>query len=307
MRLTSREREISELLRQEPLISQEDLAARLGITRSSAAVHISNLIKKGIILGKGYVFSQQAVCTVVGEAAYLTQVHPGEPAVIERKPDGLAIKACLALQNYDLSVKVFTVLGTDPEGDDLLAILSQEADVSGVMRPPTNKTRQRVQIYRPGQCEHYTNQLDNNDFFLHLDNAHLPWLDCKFLWIEAGYIPQIMPMVRESTMEVPTIVACTLDAAMDQSQVDVLIMGKKDGRDTSLPPGDNTLVITDGSNYVTARHQQEIVQMNILPGQQFNVYESLERFTAGFIYGLSRGIQLRQALRIAIGNSVYQV
>ncbi len=43
MPVTSREREICDLLRREPLISQEELAMRLGITRSSVAVHISNL------------------------------------------------------------------------------------------------------------------------------------------------------------------------------------------------------------------------------------------------------------------------
>jgi len=307
MSLTSREREICDLLRQEPLISQEELAARLGITRSSVAVHISNLIKKGIILGKGYVFSQQAVCTVLGEAAFLTQVHSGEPDTIERRPDGLAVKACLALQEFDLSVKVFTVLGTDHEGDDLLALLSKSADVSGVLRPANSKSQQWVQIHRLGQTAHYTNWLDKGDFLLQLGKAPLPWLDCNFLWIEAGYIPQIMPMIRESTIEAPTIVACTLDYEAATDQVNVLVIGDKDGRGLSLPAGDNTLVVTDGCNYVTARHQQEKVQINILPGQQFDVNQSLEGFTAGFIYGLSRGVQLRQALRIAIGNSVYQV
>ena len=46
MRLTSREREILEVLRKDPLISQEDLAHRLGISRSSAAGTYLNLMKK---------------------------------------------------------------------------------------------------------------------------------------------------------------------------------------------------------------------------------------------------------------------
>ena len=45
--MTQRERQILELIAHNPMISQAELADTLGIARSSAAVHISNLIKKG--------------------------------------------------------------------------------------------------------------------------------------------------------------------------------------------------------------------------------------------------------------------
>ena len=51
--VTEREAEIFRILQQHPSISQNELAAQLGIARSSAAVHIANLQKKGYILGKG--------------------------------------------------------------------------------------------------------------------------------------------------------------------------------------------------------------------------------------------------------------
>ena len=53
--MTQRERQILHLIELDPMISQETLAERLGITRSSVAVHISNLTKKGCIVGRGYV------------------------------------------------------------------------------------------------------------------------------------------------------------------------------------------------------------------------------------------------------------
>ena len=53
--MTQRERQILQLIEADPMISQAELAHRLGITRSSVAVHISNLTKKGHIAGKGYV------------------------------------------------------------------------------------------------------------------------------------------------------------------------------------------------------------------------------------------------------------
>lgn len=45
--MTQRERQILQLIEADPMISQQELADKLGITRSSVAVHISNLIKKG--------------------------------------------------------------------------------------------------------------------------------------------------------------------------------------------------------------------------------------------------------------------
>ena len=53
--MTNREQEILELIRKNPMISQKELADSLGITRSSVAVHISNLLKKGYVVGKGYI------------------------------------------------------------------------------------------------------------------------------------------------------------------------------------------------------------------------------------------------------------
>ena len=64
--MTNREREIYDILAADPLISQEDLAAKLGISRSAAAVHISNLMKKGYIIGKGYIMHDPSYITVFG-------------------------------------------------------------------------------------------------------------------------------------------------------------------------------------------------------------------------------------------------
>lgn len=48
------------------MISQQELADKAGITRSSAAVHISNLMKKGHIAGRGYIVRTAPYAVVVG-------------------------------------------------------------------------------------------------------------------------------------------------------------------------------------------------------------------------------------------------
>jgi DNA-binding CsgD family transcriptional regulator len=64
--MTKREEELLKLIRKNPAYSQSELAAILGITRSSVAVHITNLVKKGHILGKGYILKQEDYICVLG-------------------------------------------------------------------------------------------------------------------------------------------------------------------------------------------------------------------------------------------------
>ena len=66
--MTQREQQILRLIEENPMISQQELAQKLGITRSSVAVHISNLIQKGCIAGRGYVLNSGSYAVVVGGA-----------------------------------------------------------------------------------------------------------------------------------------------------------------------------------------------------------------------------------------------
>ena len=64
--MTQREEQILEWIRENPLISQQELADKAGITRSSVGVHIANLMKKGFIKGRGYLLGEESYICVVG-------------------------------------------------------------------------------------------------------------------------------------------------------------------------------------------------------------------------------------------------
>lgn len=66
--MTKRESEIIQILKDNPLLSQNSLAEKLGITRSSVAVHLSNLMKKGLLKGKGYIINENPYVCVLGGA-----------------------------------------------------------------------------------------------------------------------------------------------------------------------------------------------------------------------------------------------
>ncbi|MBQ7436433.1 MAG: winged helix-turn-helix transcriptional regulator [Oscillospiraceae bacterium] len=81
--MTIRERQILNWIEENPMISQEKLARKAGITRSAVAVHISNLMKKGHIAGRGYVVSGSAYVAVVGGVNIDIGGRPKRP-LIER-------------------------------------------------------------------------------------------------------------------------------------------------------------------------------------------------------------------------------
>lgn len=94
--MTQRERQLLNWIEENPLISQQELADKAGITRSSVAVHISNLMKKGYITGKGYIVHTAPYVTVVGGVNMDIGGWPGEVPVMRDSNPGV-VRMSLAM------------------------------------------------------------------------------------------------------------------------------------------------------------------------------------------------------------------
>ena len=127
--LTSREQQIVDLLRRDPLMSAEALAAALGTTRASINVHVSNLGKKGVILGRGYVLAESPGAVVVGGAnmdlkarsrarATSRTSNPGHGSMA---PGGVARNIAENLGRLGDRVHLVSVVGRDALGETLLS------------------------------------------------------------------------------------------------------------------------------------------------------------------------------------------
>ncbi|GAA4396768.1 PfkB family carbohydrate kinase [Fodinibacter luteus] len=94
MNLTGREREIVDLLRAEPLLDAASIAERIGSTRAAVSVHLSNLTRKGVVLGRGYVVRPETGSVlVVGGAVLDTKVRTTSAPVIGTSNPGTASAA----------------------------------------------------------------------------------------------------------------------------------------------------------------------------------------------------------------------
>nr|WP_206070729.1 carbohydrate kinase [Knoellia sp. DB2414S] len=127
--MTQREREIVELLRAEPLLDAAGLAERVGSTKAAVAVHLSNLTRKGVIVGRGYVLrpDEGAVVVVGGTnmdikaqsraALALRTSNPGETT---STPGGVGRNIAENLARLGSPTQLVSPVGRDAFGDQVL-------------------------------------------------------------------------------------------------------------------------------------------------------------------------------------------
>ena len=141
--MTQREQEILALIQHNPMISQQDIADTLGITRSSVAVHISNLIRKGFIAGKGYVLRGSSYAVVVGGVnvdiggrsfAPLVAAD-SNPGTVKISLGGVGRNIAHNMSLLGTDVRMLTAFGDDVHGQRVAASCSELGiDVSHACR-----------------------------------------------------------------------------------------------------------------------------------------------------------------------------
>ncbi len=126
--VTEREQQIVDLLRRDPLMGTEALAAALGTSRASVNVHLSNLGKKGVILGRGYVLAEQPGAVVIGGANVdlkarskeRATAHTSNPGHGSIAPGGVGRNIAENIARLGDRVHLISVVGRDPMGDNLI-------------------------------------------------------------------------------------------------------------------------------------------------------------------------------------------
>ncbi|MFD7503150.1 PfkB family carbohydrate kinase [Streptomyces sp. NPDC059850] len=136
MMLTRREREVLALLRRDPLCGAQAIADALGTTRAAVNVHLSNLGKKGAILGRGYILRQEHAVVVVGGANVDVKVRglaplayrTSNPGHAHTSPGGVARNVAENLARLGTPTHLIAAVGQDPAGERLLT----ETQATGV-------------------------------------------------------------------------------------------------------------------------------------------------------------------------------
>ncbi|MBS4213177.1 MULTISPECIES: PfkB family carbohydrate kinase [Neobacillus] len=122
-KLTEKEQLILDLIRNNPYVSQQELAQNLELSRPSIANMISGLIKKGHILGRAYILSESQHVICIGGANIDRKFHikgqaqlgTSNPSYATQNAGGVARNIAENLGRLGLEVSLISAAGADKD------------------------------------------------------------------------------------------------------------------------------------------------------------------------------------------------
>ena len=135
--MTDREQQVLALIREDPMLPQQAIADRLGVSRSAVAAHVMNLTSKGLIQGRGYVLSDWPFIVVIGGAN--VDIHgrsskqlvgqDSNPGEVRIAAGGVARNIAENLARLGVDTRLIAAVGSDQHGQ-MLTSLCREAGIN---------------------------------------------------------------------------------------------------------------------------------------------------------------------------------
>ncbi|WP_067725855.1 PfkB family carbohydrate kinase [Oceanobacillus damuensis] len=145
----NKENQILHHIKINPFITQQELAAKVGLSRPAVANYIANLTRLGEIKGRAYVLKEESSIVCIGGAntdrkasSYQkVQLHSSNPVKITETCGGVARNFAENLSRLGHNTTLMTCVGNDREGEWLLGeTKKQGVDVSQVWILETKRT-----------------------------------------------------------------------------------------------------------------------------------------------------------------------
>lgn len=324
--MTQRERQILQLIEANPMISQQELADKLGITRSSVAVHISNLTKKGCIAGKGYVLRTGSYAVVVGGVnvdiggrsfAPLVSAD-SNPGKVSVSLGGVGRNIAHNASLMGLEVRLLTAYGDDLNGERVAASCSELGiDLSNALRVPGGTTstylyltdhtgEMALAVSDMAICDRITPEYLASNLSL-LQNAQVVVADCNIPAESLRYLAEnvtaplfIDPVstvkaekLRPILDKIHTLKPNRLEAELLSG---VPIRSPEDvekAADRLLELGVHRLFISLGADGVLAAMGSERIRLPNLPGSMVNTTGCGDAFAAALVWAYLEGSDLK--------------
>ena len=324
--MTQRERQILQLIEADPMISQQAIADTLGITRSSVAVHISNLTKKGCIAGKGYVLRTGSYAVVVGGVNVDIcgrSFHPlveadSNPGRVSTSLGGVGRNIAHNMSLMGVDVRLLTAFGDDPNGQRVAASCSELGiDASHALRLAGETTSTYLYLTGPdGEmalavsdmevCRRITPAyLAGNLPLLQsaqvvVADANIPEESLRFLAqnssaplfvdpVSTAKAEKLRPILsRIHTLKPNALEASILSGVEIHTDADVELAA-----DRLLQMGVHRLFLSLGSRGVYAAMGSERLWLQNLPGTMVNTTGCGDAFMAALVWAYLEGMDLK--------------
>lgn len=338
--VNEKEQRLLELLRQNPFLSQQDMAEQLQMSRPAIANMISALTKRGLILGRAYVFPEAREIVCIGGANLDRKLHiKGEvcmatsnPATMEETVGGVARNIAENLGRLGQAVRLVTVVGQDADWTTIEEQSSAFMNVASVEQVPDVHTGTYTAILNEdGELVLATADMDIYDRLLPdvLQKHEQQLLRAKYIVADLNcpketimYLQQlsvehelsliIVPVSSPKMVHLPEHLVgiewliCNHDEAefLTKSKLEVAGDFEK-ALERIQQMGAKNVLITNGSHDVWLRDTSGVT---VTKAVQFvehivDVTGAGDSFVGAFIYGLSEQKSMEEALHVALANA----
>ena len=334
--MTQRERQILRWIEEDPLISQQELADKAGITRSSVAVHISNLTKKGYLAGKGYVLRNPSYAAVVGgvnmdiggrSAAPLVGAD-SNPGKVRMSLGGVGRNIAHNMALLGVDVRLLTAFGDDLYAQKIAASCGELGiDISQALQVPGESTS--TYLFLSGPDGDMALAVSDMDIYDHvtpaylqsrralLDNAQVVVVDtnipqASIQWLCENVKAPIFadPVSTTKAAKLKPVLGKLHTLKPNRLEAELLsgvpITGEASlnkAADALLETGLRRVFISLGAEGVFAADRSGRVQLPCLPAELVNATGCGDAFMAAIAWAYLRGTDLADTARAGLAAS----
>lgn len=202
--MTNKEKEILEIIKDNPTIEQSEIASLLNISRSTVAVHISSLQRQGYLLGKGYIINDEkyivgiGACNIdiYGSSKIKIKTHYDHPANITSSVGGVMYNIVCNYSKLGGKAKLITAYSDDSFGKNIIEKLNEEhIDYSDSLLVKGKSSSIFMQV-----------QDENNDMYLALcDMSIIEDITSEFIISKQHIITNASAVILDPSLSIETI------------------------------------------------------------------------------------------------------
>lgn len=326
-------------IRQNPFITQQELADLIGISRSAVAGYIAQLTKRGEIKGRAYVLRDEGMIACIGGAnldrkargKQQVRLQSSNPVTIMESCGGVARNIAENLGRLGCNTSLITSIGEDKEGEWLLQETKKHGvHISQVWRLPTQRTGTYTALLNiDGEMVVSLANMDIYDALTpemfaekwsHIAAAHVVFIDTN---IPADCLAYIIERCREENIllfvdPVSSIKAKKLPQQLDG--VEAILPNREEAelmagmKITTIEEcaeacrkirerGVKHVIVTLGEEGIYYQSDEVEEHMAPYPTEVVDVTGAGDAFASGLLYGIVNGESFQRACRLGLAAS----